>query len=756
MSNELTDVRCPCGDEYPADSYDAGFIAGSGMCQNCDAAMPPKDIPAPVEQAGGDERDFQAKGAQEVPSPVSKEYDRHLISLLRKGEALPGHQEEAADEIERLRDWNDHLNNTVLPNILNPNFLMLMKGGERLLDLCTKDGEFIGVSLNDMKDLFDWMVTHARIAPDPALWEISQQGEDLLGMPQPSPAPELPERGTQHRFGTNEQSCRHDFAGVWWNDNGETKTGRECRHCGFFVADVAEQAEAERPEVFGLERYRVEKTGQGFWPYCVRAGDGTRELFVGHLKQCKRVAAQLATAFEDGKFIAQHESIVGGLRAEITQLRQHKNDYMDAGQETYRALQNEIREREAEIARLDGLVSGRTAERDAALARVAELEACGAPALLAAADYFAERAKGPSPGWVTLSAVAKELRVRADKAPVAQAQQLHDLDKQCRDDVARALGLRPNQERGFAWSYLLASIKSCVKASEDSAQAQHSVPETTNEEANSFLRVADAGQFKDNAVAVRTAAVIIRSLLHRPALMQSIIRHRIGLTPEYEGQWHADLYGEDGEVQHHAEADTPDEAVRAVVALAAAPSQAQHSVPEGWVQSLPLKDHQPCKPNEDRANGYTIPIYSRPVLVEEALRKLRAVLCDPIGNVVIDGSDGDREEVQRALGMLAAAPGKEVPQAWLDVQAERRRQITTEGWTPEHDDLYCAAELPRAAAAYILNGANDEAPAIWPFSAKWWKPRDARSNYMRAGALILAEIERLDRAAAAGKEVGHE
>ncbi|MEW3694977.1 hypothetical protein QOZ28_17885 [Pseudomonas aeruginosa] len=51
-----------------------------------------------------------------------------------------------------------------------------------------------------------------------------------------------------------------------------------------------------------------------------------------------------------------------------------------------------------------------------------------------------------------------------------------ELDKQCRDDVARALGLRPSQERGFAWSYLLASIKSCVKASEDAAQAQHSVP----------------------------------------------------------------------------------------------------------------------------------------------------------------------------------------------------------------------------------------------------------------------------------------
>ncbi|MFW4716642.1 hypothetical protein ACOAQQ_03095 [Pseudomonas aeruginosa] len=69
----------------------------------------------------------------------------------------------------------------------------------------------------------------------------------------------------------------------------------------------------------------------------------------------------------------QHDRIVGELRAVIAQLRQHKNDYMDSGQQTYRALQNEIREREAEIARLDGLVSGRTAERDAALAEVERL-----------------------------------------------------------------------------------------------------------------------------------------------------------------------------------------------------------------------------------------------------------------------------------------------------------------------------------------------------------------------------------------------
>ncbi len=104
-------------------------------------------------------------------------------------------------------------------------------------------------------------------------------------------------------------------------------------------------------------------------------------------------------------------------------------------------------------------------ERDAALARVAELEM-----LLR---------KLSTNGLMQFSTVDEEMAVQAalGGAPVAQAQQLHDLDKQCRDDVARALGLRPNQERGFAWSYLLTSIKSCVKASEDSAQAQHSVPE---------------------------------------------------------------------------------------------------------------------------------------------------------------------------------------------------------------------------------------------------------------------------------------
>lgn len=261
LGNELHNLSCSIVHENEKLAEQIGGIARElwNWPQACAAlAQPSPAHPAPVEQAGGDERDFQAKGAQEVPSPVSKEYDRHLIGLLRKGEALPGHQEEAADEIERLRDWNDHLNNTVLPNILNPNFLMLMKGGERLLDLCTKDGKFIGVSLNDMKDVFDWMVTHARIAPDHA------------ALAQPSPA----------------------------------------------------QAEAEQPEIVAF-RYRCTNAeGEPLpgWFYSDGAGTlGLREPLMA---------------------VSQHERIIGAMRAVVTQLRQHKSDYMDAGQETYWALQN--------------------------------------------------------------------------------------------------------------------------------------------------------------------------------------------------------------------------------------------------------------------------------------------------------------------------------------------------------------------------------------------------------------------------------
>ena len=89
-------------------------------------------------------------------------------------------------------------------------------------------------------------------------------------------------------------------------------------------------------------------------------------------------------------------------------------------------------------------------------------------------------------------------------------------------------------------------------------------------------------------------------------------------------------------------------------------------------------------------------------------------------------------------------------QAVLDVAAERRRQIEAEGWTPEHDDEHSVGELAKAAACYVLVSAGfnpDATINVWPWHRLWWKPSDKRRNLVKAGALILAEIERLDRMA---------
>lgn len=102
-----------------------------------------------------------------------------------------------------------------------------------------------------------------------------------------------------------------------------------------------------------------------------------------------------------------------------------------------------------------------------------------------------------------------------------------------------------------------------------------------------------------------------------------------------------------------------------------------------------------------------------------------------------------------------------------EIAAERRRQIEVEGWTPEHDDAHRFGELAAAAACYSwFSTFSSDARAemvltpkrgfinllwwMWPrsWSDRWWKPKDRRRDLIRAAALIVAEIERLDRAAA--------
>lgn len=103
--------------------------------------------------------------------------------------------------------------------------------------------------------------------------------------------------------------------------------------------------------------------------------------------------------------------------------------------------------------------------------------------------------------------------------------------------------------------------------------------------------------------------------------------------------------------------------------------------------------------------------------------------------------------------MMTMMNDTERHEAARDVLAERRRQIEAEGWTPEHDDAYAEGDLAQAAGCYSLYAHCSEnldgSPADWPWPDEWWKPAGPRRNLVKAGALILAEIERLDRAALA-------
>ena len=98
------------------------------------------------------------------------------------------------------------------------------------------------------------------------------------------------------------------------------------------------------------------------------------------------------------------------------------------------------------------------------------------------------------------------------------------------------------------------------------------------------------------------------------------------------------------------------------------------------------------------------------------------------------------------------------------IAAERQRQIDVEDWTPEHDDEHDDGCLAQAAACYaapiqlLVDGSGvivqpieheEFLPLGWPESwdTDWWKPKDRRHDLVRAGALIAAEIDRLDRLA---------
>lgn len=112
----------------------------------------------------------------------------------------------------------------------------------------------------------------------------------------------------------------------------------------------------------------------------------------------------------------------------------------------------------------------------------------------------------------------------------------------------------------------------------------------------------------------------------------------------------------------------------------------------------------------------------------------------------IPSHEGEREASQ-AQGEVDKSFPPYLSTAAQDVLAERRRQIEGEGWTPEHDDEHGNAEMALAAAGYAINAFRPmPTPAHWPWDLSWWKPSTPRRDLIKAAALLIAEIERIDRA----------
>ena len=102
-----------------------------------------------------------------------------------------------------------------------------------------------------------------------------------------------------------------------------------------------------------------------------------------------------------------------------------------------------------------------------------------------------------------------------------------------------------------------------------------------------------------------------------------------------------------------------------------------------------------------------------------------------------------------------------VTQAAQDVIAERKRQIN-KGWDFEHDDEHVNDEIAALACFYAMPPEARD----WPSEAAGYGPTfgeaivpygwfarggNRRHDLVKAGALILAEIERLDRAETKGE-----
>lgn len=83
-----------------------------------------------------------------------------------------------------------------------------------------------------------------------------------------------------------------------------------------------------------------------------------------------------------------------------------------------------------------------------------------------------------------------------------------------------------------------------------------------------------------------------------------------------------------------------------------------------------------------------------------------------------------------------------------EIAAERLRQAE-KGFDAAHDDRHAEGEIAMAGAYYVLRWTPHGAPArLWPFREEpSFTDRNWRADMVKGVSMIVAEIERHDRAA---------
>lgn len=198
-------------------------------------------------------------------------------------------------------------------------------------------------------------------------------------------------------------------------------------------------------------------------------------------------------------------------------------------------------------------------------------------------------------------------------------------------------------------------------------------------------------------------------------------------------------------------------------------------------------DSEDCPVSIPETEAPAIPGVTRWRLTEEAI----TAAADAIDAEFRDGEGRSKPRWSRDLAITAleaalerapaialpsprtgpAEPAETVPEPedgpWTQspgvalIAVERSRQVTSEGYTPEHDAEHRDDALARAAACYatpparrriasrLVDGYGDRGdrygryPEGWPWHPDFWKPGDRIRELAKAGALIAAELDRL-------------